>query len=294
MRLLLVQPPTNPHTGAFAELILALRSAFPSLGATTDFAVNEPLVGEGINLVFGAHLLTFVGQPLRLPPNSVICNLEPMDRPASQGRLPEYLELTRGFPLWDYSPRNASIWRDELGHDGVRILRIGYVPQLRRIEPVPEQDVDVLFYGSINDRRRMVLLALQQAGLRVRGLYGAYGAVRDAWIARSKVVVNIQFHDSLIHEIVRTSYPLANRKVVVSECYPGTDVEPDVRQAIVDVPLDRLVAACVDLVRSDARRREVEEHGFEIFCRRDQVDYLRSAIRETAVLSASRIAIGDL
>ena len=63
-------------------------------------------------------------------------------------------ELFRRFPVWDYSQANI----EQLTVRQVcrpTHVPIGYVPELTRIAPAP-QDIDVLFYGSLNDRRRAV------------------------------------------------------------------------------------------------------------------------------------------
>jgi len=83
---------------------------------------------------------------------------------------------------------------------------IGYVPELTRIAPAAE-DIDVLFYGASYERRYAVLRDLHDRGLRVKWLSGVYGASRDAWIARSKIVLNIHYWDAKIFEKVRLIGP---------------------------------------------------------------------------------------
>lgn len=41
-----------------------------------------------------------------------------------------------------------------------KCLAIGYVSALSRIDPAPLRDIDVLFYGSFNECREQVVLAL--------------------------------------------------------------------------------------------------------------------------------------
>ena len=152
---------------------------------------------------------------------------------------------------------------------------------MQSIAPALEQPTDVLFYGSINDRRRAILSALQQAGMRVRCLYGVYGAERDRAIAEAKVVLNVHFYEDSIHEIVRTSHLLANRKAVVCECNADTEIDDDMRRAVVAKPYGELVATCIALVRDNTRRWQVERQGFEVFSRRSQSAMLAQAIAET-------------
>jgi hypothetical protein len=157
------------------------------------------------------------------------------------------------------------------------------VPELTRQHPVSRQTTDVLFYGSLNGRRNAILAALKQAGLKVRHLFSVYGSERDAAIADAKVVLNLHFYEDSIHEIVRTSYLLANSKAVVTECGPNTEIDDDLRAAMVCVPYKEIVQSCVALVNDEARRRDLERRGYEVFARRDQSTLLREAIAATTL-----------
>lgn len=289
VRIVTIQPAGYPHTGAFREYVLGLREAFAALGAQVDATDNHLLMGEGVNLVIGAHLLA---PGVALPPNTVVVNLEQM-RTSWAARLPHYREVLSKHPVLDYSRSNVERIREVTGNVHVHILTPGYVPQLTSIDSAPEQDVDVLLYGVINERRQKILDALRAAGLVVQHLLGVYGAERDRWIARSKIVLNVHCYGDKIHEIIRTSWLLANRKAVVSECESDTEIDDDVRAAIVAVPYDQLVQACVALVKDDARRREVEQRGFEIFARRDQAALLAAALAQVSRPLPARINLGS-
>ena len=159
-----------------------------------------------------------------------------------------------------------------------RHVPIGYVPQLTRIESASIQDIDVLFYGSMNTRREAVLRKLGNRGLKVIHAFNAYGARRDALIARAKVVLNVHYYDSKIFEMVRVSYLLANRKAVVSEVGPDTDLEPELSSAVAAASYDGLVDAATELVRDESRRRVLEVNAFETFSARPQVRWLAPAL----------------
>src|SRR4029450_4294855 len=85
----------------------------------------------------------------------------------------------------------------------VRLLRLGYHPALARIEPAEKQDIDLLFHGSLNARRRQVLGRLAAEGMAVKSVFGVYGPERDALIARSRIVLNMHYYTTQIFEIVR-------------------------------------------------------------------------------------------
>ncbi len=234
------------------------------------------------NVVFGAHLIDTRELAAGMPPNSVIVNLEQL-RGSKLESNPAYVDLLTRLPVWDYSARNIAELRALTGNTRIARLGIGYVPQMRRLTVPEVQPTDVLFYGSLNERRRAVLQALQGAGLRVRYLFGVYGPERDRAIAEAKVVLNMHFFDSGIHELIRTSFLLANGKAVVCECNADTEIEEDIRQAVAVAPYADLAKACMALVKDDKRRREVERVGFAMFAARDQSAMLADAITATAL-----------
>ena len=127
----------------------------------------------------------------------------------------------------------------------------------------------------------------------MRCLYGVYGAERDRAIAEAKVVLNVHFYEDSIHEIVRTSHLLANGKAVVCECNPATEIDEDIRQAVVARPYGELVEACVALLADEPRRREVERQGLEIFSRRCQAAMLAEAIAATSPPLPRMINLGS-
>lgn len=289
VRMLLVRHEGFIHTEAFEELVNSVSAAFSALGAQVDVAINLPLIGEGINVVFGAHL---IAAGTVLPANCILMNLEQFPD-GIFARQPHYIELLRQHLVLDYSPRNAALITQMTGNAHTHVLRVGYMPVLTRITPAPVQDVDVLFYGSINERRKNIIDGLIAAGLNVKFLHGVYGQERDAWIARSKIVLNMHFYASKLHEVIRTSYLLANSKAVVSECDEDTEIEDDLRAAIVAVPYDQLVNTCRELVRDEIRRRAIEKSGFASFAARDQVAILARLLPQLSGALPRRINLGS-
>jgi hypothetical protein len=136
----------------------------------------------------------------------------------------------------------------------------------------------MLFYGSVNERRARALQALRASGLRVHAAYGVYGSDRDALVSRSKVVLNVHYYETSIFELVRVSYLLANRKAVVAELDPHTEIDPDLAGAVRLVPHDGLVEACRHLVEDDAARRDLQETGCARIAGRRASTYLAEAL----------------
>ena len=265
------------HAAAVAEVIESLLQGFRALGIVADNRENE-VDQAAVNIFFTAHGMC-ESDATQLPANSIIYNFDQVGGTV-QLLTPPFLTVIARHRVWDYSSRNMERLKPFIGHDRCQVVPICYSPALTRIARAPAQDIDVLFYGALNERRRALLVAFEGTGLDMRALFGVYGAERDAFIARSKVILNLHAQPTKVFEAVRISYLLANRKAVVTEIDPGTEVDPDFREAVAGVPYDRLVAECCRLVADADARQELEDRGYEIFQRRDMVTNLRRVITE--------------
>ncbi len=278
VNLVTIEPEGNPHTASFSDLVSSFESALRALGITVRTRKNEVGV-EGVNLLIGAHLIASPESADRIPANTVIVNLEQL-RGFNIGARPVYANLMRRLAVWDYSPRNIAQIKSLMRTPYVSRFKIGYTPEMTRCQP-QTPTTDVLFYGSLNDRRAAILKGLHEAGLNVKHLFSVYGAERDAAIADAKIVLNMHFYEDSLHEIGRTSYLLANSKAIVSECGPDTEIEDDIREAMIAVPYKDIVASCVALIRDEPRRLALEKKAFEIFSKRSQAEMLHDAIVAT-------------
>ncbi len=277
----IVRPEGYLHSECFREVAEGLVSAFRSLGHEAAMG-DSTLDAKATNLVLGAHLLS-EAEAFAVPPSTIFYNLEQLGGAV----LPDwYLRLAAKYRIWDYSPLNLARWREVECVEPPVLLEIGFVPELRRIPVAPVQDIDVLFYGSHNERRLKVLRGLEAAGVRVHSVFGVYGAERDALIARARIVLNLHAYATEVFEVVRVSYLVTNAKAVVSEASPDVG---ELAQGVAVFGYEDLVAGCVGLLGDDAARRELELKGERIFARRSQAELLRPVL---AGLSDPPVALG--
>jgi hypothetical protein len=271
----IVTPPGYVHSHAFDEVAAALSGAFAELGGSAPVVRQFSEFAGRAPIIYGANLLdaAIIGN---LPSDSVIVNLEQVSA-ESAWFSDSYVALLKAFPVIDYSPRNrANLVARGIDHAG--LLEIGYHSSLKCIRPAKTKDFDVLFYGSQVDRRQKILSALQDAGLKVAHLFGAYGRERDEAIARSKLVINMHYYQSAVFEIVRVSYLLANGVCVLTE---GDAEEPDLKPfagGLAIEPYDRLVERCIALVNDDRERMTLGARGWDIMRRRTQSLMLKTLI----------------
>lgn len=265
------------HSQCFLEAAQSLQSAFIELGHACELVTTPPISRENV-VIMGAHLL-HASDIFHLK-DPVIWQLEQMpgddDGREESPLTATYLEILRRAKIWDYSRVNI----ENLGKLGIDadLLEVGYMPILTRIENVPEPDIDVLFVGSLNDRRHAVLRELSDAGVKVAHAFDCYGVKRDALIARSRVVLNCHYYTAKIFEIVRCSYLMANRKCVVSEWGSDKKLEMPYVQGVAFATYNDLVHTCLQLVGNEQEREKIAQRGYEIFSKNSQVEYLKAAL----------------
>ena len=201
-QIVLIRPQGYQHSDAFQEVIILLKHGIESLGYPVVVIENE-FSSTNINIILGSHLLS-ADLIAKIPLSSIIYNLEQFDAHSMLNATT--VALFKTFTVWDYSKRNIEQFKKMGCQNSFYHVPIGYVPELTCIAQAPNQDSDVLFYGSTNARREKIVAELRKNGLTVVSLFGVYGKARDAFIARSKIIINIHFYDASILEIVRISY----------------------------------------------------------------------------------------
>lgn len=268
----------DPDVSLFTEVADTLRFAFQRLGVGAEVAYNR-FRRSRPTILFGGHDLT-AEECGALPASTVVYNLEQIDSSRPVGH---YMDLLRRCRVWDYSRRNVA----DLARLGIaaRYVPIGHVDEMMRVPTLAAPTTDVLFYGAMNARRRTILDGLCRAGLTVVSLEHYYGPLRDRFIADAKLVLNMHYYEAGIFEIVRVSHLLTNRRAVLAERNPDTEIESDLLDAVAFAPYDRLVETACALVADDGRRAALGENGWRRIRARDAVGIMRWAARDLGLPS---------
>lgn len=272
---LTVTPPNYIHSQAFSEVAETIHHGLFASGHQS--VITHEVLPEHRHIVLGTNLLPAVS--IELPEDTILYNLEQIS-PDSPWITDSVLALFQRFTLWDYSLRNCEQLQ-LMGCRHVQHVPLGYVPQLTRMEPLAEeaQEIDILFYGSLNEKRAKVLDALREKGLSVVELFGEYGAERDQAIARAKIVLNIHLYEAQIFEIVRVSYLLANHKFVLSESSPNDPDAEAFKDGVAFVDCDHMVEACLSFLQNPQERQRIAEAGFQLMTQRSETAFLREALQ---------------
>lgn len=113
---------------------------------------------------------------------------------------PDYVAFLKGaVAVWD--------WSDN--------LRFGYSP-IYRIEADEAKDIDVLFYGTLNERRLVTLKNLTRNN-SLTIVVNEYGPAIWKRIHRAKIVLSVHYYDKPENDMPRIAPLLSNRVFVICE-----------------------------------------------------------------------------
>ncbi len=226
---------------------------------------------EWPELVLAPHVAGLFRE--EIPEGSVLYNLEPLYdncRSFSLG----YLDVLRQFPVVDYQRKNVE-YLAQHGIDAVH-MPYGFHESMRRTQNV-EKDIDVLFFGSFNDRRKPLLAQFMNSEMNVRVVCGCYGALLDNLISRSKIHINIHYCDDHPLEVVRLNYLLANACFVISE-RGWDDVENEVYQlGVVFAEYSDIIEQCKHYLVHESERNDAVKKGVQIVQARPQSAFIKKA-----------------
>jgi len=267
----LIKPPNYIHSYAFYEIGLLLQNSFKSLNMECGFHLNQ-LYRENTNILLGYNLLEYHKDLKKF--RYIVYQLEQLSHRV--GWFNENLEnILRGaFCVWDYSKENISFLKDR-GIRNVKYLPIGYHENLELIEHSQEKDIDILFYGSINNRRANILNRLKQRA-KTEVLFGVYGRERDSYIARSKIVLNMHYYPMQVMEQVRISYLLNNKCFVISEYSSHNPYG----EGIVTAKYDELIDVCEYYLTKPDERHDIAKRGYCLSRENNMVENLSKLLKK--------------
>jgi SAM-dependent methyltransferase len=214
VHLCIVQPASYVHSLGLIDQARYFRYQFRRLGASVSVAKNR-LRHDAVNLVFGAHLGFDAEQCRRYA--CVFVQLEQLGQGGA--RLPaKYLKLLEQVAVIDYDADNIAAYAQAA--EDVPIVPILHAPYLKPQQSLPLEDrpIDLLFIGSMNERRRAWLDRIEALGVSVSVFDAAlYAEERDQFIRQAKSVVNCHFYESNRFEQARVAHCLSLGTPVISE-----------------------------------------------------------------------------
>lgn len=248
----------NPHAPrpfVFSELAACLCQSVQQAGHDCRHLINQRPGPGRVALVFvpAPGWEDFVSTLDRQ--RTVLINLEQFGSDSAlivNGHIDKLLS----WPLADYITANVDYLRrtQVLKH---AVCELPFVPgsaAIFRPELATEKSVDVLFFGSLNERRQRVLAQIEAAGLTVETVSGAYAWELTPAILRARLVLHVHFYETRLFPIARMLQPVANGVPVVCETSVHSRLSDWSQSGMVFAEYDALAAACVALLGSPQRQ----------------------------------------
>lgn len=250
---------------ALGEIAYNLRLSLLKIGY--ECQITNTIFINKLNILFGMQDEVRTKTLAYIPQNSIIVNLEQLYDNSIHCN-PDYLKILQKYRVWDYNKLNIKWLKTKLNIDA-ELLILGYQPEITRIKHNPEtaKDIDVLFYGCINHRRNDILNKIRNHPLinNVVVTSVAFAEDRDNLIARSKIVINLHYHDSFIFEYFRVSFLLANNCFVISEDCSNMAEYDFLRDGLVVVKETISIADIIAYyLYEPVKRTEIANKGFTI------------------------------
>ena len=130
---------------------------------------------------------------------------------------PAYLALLGNSAVVDYDTGNVSAYTAHL--DDVPLISFAHAPYLAGESlPIDARPIDILFFGSVNERREQLIKQVESSGRTVTLLSSPlYGPERDELIKQAKAVFNCHFYESARFEQARAFQCMSLGTPVISE-----------------------------------------------------------------------------
>lgn len=261
-----VRPKDYPHSDCFNPVITCLENALKSAGYKVDVLFNVYIAFKP-SIIIGAHLLDKPTELLDLK-KATIYNFEQIS-PESHWITKDYFKTLLAKPYLDYSITNINnAFAIDRGIKAKHLpfayeVPMDYTYVARDVFRVVRKDIDILFYGSMNDRRLKIIHELaDKHGINAKYVFGVYGDELSKMIHRSKLVLNMHYYESSIFEAVRVLPLLASRVPVVSEASVDDEQYDYLENGLVRVPYSELADACKTLLTDSEKRQQVADAGF--------------------------------
>ncbi|MDO4232377.1 MAG: hypothetical protein Q4D19_09605 [Lautropia sp.] len=225
IHLCVINPPGYIHADGLMDPAQYFFYQFRRLGARVSLARNT-LRHDAVNFIFGAHL-GFDVQALQTH-SCIIVNLEQVGQGGAV-LSQSYLRLLKSTVVVDYDAGNPPAYTQH--PEDVPLISFGHAPYLQPLPhqalPLHERPVDLLFIGSINQRRLDLIRRIQATGRRVEcQRMPVYGTARNSLLHQAKALLNLHFYDTARFEQVRAFTSLSCGTPVLSERHANSSPSP--------------------------------------------------------------------
>jgi hypothetical protein len=238
--------PYTPQPFVLTEVATCLRDAIRAAGYPSEHLVNR-IDPAAFSIVLGGA----PGLEQELPDldrrRCAIFNFEQLGSTSNLAG-PDYRHWLRDWLVLDYHASNIEFLQRENG-PAQQAFELPLVPSASLASAGDEpRNVDVLFYGTMSERRGAVLRELEAMGLKVEVVAGAYGNELAPAVRRARLVLHIHYYASSLFPIARVLQPVVHGVPIVCESSVFSDLNDWSASGILFADYEHLAHACADLL----------------------------------------------
>ena len=184
-------------------------------------------------VVFNAHAGT-------APEGAIIYSMENL------GSRPDWKIQSKTHEIWEFSKSNLPFYAPDACSQfgGIKYVPVGYHPTMERFSRAQTCDIDIAFAGAHNERRIQLFRELKRRGFRVELIPPVYGAQRDAFLARTRLAINVHYYTApSLFEALRVAHLISNKVPVLTEesvVPPGCDIPEEQEWGLTGYPYEDL------------------------------------------------------
>ena len=243
--------PYLPQPFVFSEVAVCLRDSIRAAGYASEHLVNR-IDPAAYSIILGGTPELLRDLPGADPMRCAIFNFEQLGS-SSNIATPEYRRWLSDWLVLDYHSSNVEFLKRENGPNQLA-FELPLVPSENLVVGGDEaKTVDVLFFGTMSERRARVLVDLEALGLKVEVVAGAYGSELAPAIRRAKLVLHIHYYESALFPIARFVQPVMMGVPIVCETSVFSEHGDWSHSGIVFADYAHLAETCHELIDSPER-----------------------------------------
>jgi hypothetical protein len=243
--------PYTPQPFVFTEVAICLRDAIRAAGYPSEHLVNRIDPAAFSIVLGGSPKLQEEFEHLE-PARCAIFNFEQLGSTSSLAG-PEYRRWLADWLVLDYHSSNVAFLKRENGPRQLA-FELPLVPSDSLATSGDDsKTVDVLFYGTMSERRAKVLRELEAIGLKVEVVQGAYGRELAPAVRRARLVLHVHYYESGLFPIARVLQPVVMGVPIVCETSVFSDLNDWSHSGVVFADYAQLAPACRELLEAPDR-----------------------------------------
>jgi len=211
---------SNVFNSIFAPVAKKFAEELHKKGVHIFFA-DQDISQKFPRLIFGAHSNPVFWQNNKNK-EDIFVNFEPIFLPNWQINNFSYIKLLKNSRVLDYSNKSNIILNQ---------TEFFKLPPLYNSEKIISKENDVLFVGSINERRKLVFRQLFNDGINISHKFKIFGDELLKQIEKSKIFLDVNLYENSIFNIYRFCLCADTNTVYVGEAGDTSDY-PEINELL--------------------------------------------------------------